>query len=531
MREIKLCLAVAVALISALIPVPAANALQSPAGCTGSNPTVRFASETRALLGTSARQGDYIVLGVRISNMGSTACDLSDFKVEVRLPAANGSPGEVRTLASGVALAGGTSVEVFADGAPYTVNLDEGVFSAPISISWQATVHGGDEETVISGEDNGQEVRITRPRTSLQIEADRYSGGPPLAVGFTYSLTNQSPTSDSGTTGPSLVPEGTGGIRDLLSDSACAPLIYQSGDEPSLAGEPTLDPGETWKFACSRTYLLPGTYESQPLITGSSSADSRPWPQPAAVFPPVTVFGTDLTITKSHRGDLLAGGDGTYRVIVTNSGSLDSSGVVTVTDRIPEALSATAISGEGWDCDLATVSCSRTDPLPVGSSFPPVNVEVTAAEDPPTSVINIATVSGGGESLAAAINNEVSDPTNIRKPTRPEPPKGKVFKVVGATSLGNGVASLKVRVPAKGLLIIDDAKKPDLVRTVRKRIMNAGTVKVTLKANGKLRRALARKGTSSRVKIRVSFTAAGNPPSVSPISAFRQVTFDLRPPA
>jgi uncharacterized repeat protein (TIGR01451 family) len=522
---------VAVALILALAFAPATNASQSPVGCTGSNPVVRFATETMNQLDSFVRPGDSIVLGARISNMGSTACDLTEMTVTVRLPASDGTPGEVRTLASNVGLAAGGAVEVPTEGAPYVVDLNEGIFNAPLSISWQATVHSGEEDAVISGEGTGLEIKLTRPRTTLQIEADKYSGGPPLAVGFTYSLTNQSPASDAGTGGPSLVPGGTGGLRDLLSDAACAPLVYQSGDQPSLVGEPALDPGETWKFTCSRTYLLPGTYESQPLITGSSSVDSRPWPQPASGFTPVTVFGSDLTITKSHQGDLIAGGNGTYEVLVSNSGSLASTGTVTVTDQMPEGLAATAISGEGWNCDLATASCSRADSLPVGGSFPPVIVEVTVADDPPSLVTNIATVSGGGESVAAGTNNEASDPTKIRKPTQPEPPKGKVFRIVGSTSLGNGMVSLKVRVPVAGVLIVDDARKTDLVRTARKKTRKSGTVKVILKANRKLRQIVARKGTSRKVKIRVSFTAAGNPPNVSPISAFRQVTFDLRPPS
>ena len=216
---------------------------------------------------------------------------------------------------------------------------------------------------------------------------------------------------------------------------------------------------------------------------------------------------------------------------MSNSGSLASTGTVTVTDQIPEGLTVTAISGEGWNCDLATASCSRADSLPVGGSFPPVIVDVTVADDPPSLVTNVATVSGGGESVAAGTNNDASDPTKIRKPTQPEPPKGNVFKVVGSTSLGNGMVSLKVRVPGAGILIVDDAKKIDLVRATRKKTRKSGNVKVVLKANRQLRRTLARSGASRKVKIRVSFTAAGNPPNVSPISAFRQVTFDLRPPA
>ncbi len=535
MREIKRCLAAAAALILVLALVPAAESHQSPATCVKSNPVVRFASETINQAGT-VRQGDSIDLGARVSNLGPGACDLSGITIKVRLPNPDGSPGEIRTLASNVSVDAGGVVEGFTGTPPYVVNLDEGVFGASMSISWETTVHDGDPESVISGEGNPLRFELTRPRTSLQIEADKPSGAPPLKVGFTYSLTNLSPLPTSGTSAPALVPDGPDGPYDLLSDAACAPLVYLSGDQtpsgdPNATVGPVLDPGETWKFTCSRTYLLPGTYENQPLITGSSSVDLRPWPQPASGFSPVTVLGSDLTVSKSHQGDLLAGGKGTFSIGVTNTGNLASSGAVTVADQIPAGLVATSVSGEGWTCDLTTVSCSRSDSLAIGASYPPVTVKVRVATDPPSTVVNTATVTGGAEPQAATTNNSASDPVTIRKPTQPEPPKGKVFSLGKATPLGNGLVSLRVRVPSAGLLVADDAKKPDLVRTTRARTRKAGNVKLVLKANRKLRRALTRSGGSRRVRIRVSFAAAGNPPSVSPVSAFRLVSFDLRPPA
>jgi len=77
-------------------------------------------------------------------------------------------------------------------------------------------------------------------------------------------------------------------------------------------------------------------------------------------------------------------------------------------------LTAKAISGDGWGCDLPSVSCTRSDVLAAGSSWPPVTVTVSVAGDASTGVVNSATVSGGGDDTPA--NDTSSDPTILTTP-------------------------------------------------------------------------------------------------------------------
>src|SRR5439155_8005721 len=65
----------------------------------------------------------------------------------------------------------------------------------------------------------------------------------------------------------------------------------------------------------------------------------------------------DLTIAKSHTGNFVQGGTGSYNLDVSNVSSDPSSGTVTVTDDPPASLTVTAISGTGWSCTVATASC------------------------------------------------------------------------------------------------------------------------------------------------------------------------------
>lgn len=120
----------------------------------------------------------------------------------------------------------------------------------------------------------------------------------------------------------------------------------------------------------------------------------------------------DLSITKSHTGTFSQGqAAADYRLVVANTGAGPTVGTVTVTDTLPAGLTATAVSGTGWSCTLATLVCTRADSLAPGDSFPTITVTVSVAANAAASVTNQATVSGGGDTNAA--NNTASDPTTI----------------------------------------------------------------------------------------------------------------------
>ncbi len=120
----------------------------------------------------------------------------------------------------------------------------------------------------------------------------------------------------------------------------------------------------------------------------------------------------DMTIIKSHSGNFVQGQTGaTYTITVTNSGGAATSGTVTMTDTLPASLTPTAISGTGWTCTLATLTCTRSDALAAVASYPAITLTVNVASNAPASVTNTATVSGGGESNTT--NDAANDITTI----------------------------------------------------------------------------------------------------------------------
>jgi hypothetical protein len=85
---------------------------------------------------------------------------------------------------------------------------------------------------------------------------------------------------------------------------------------------------------------------------------------------------------------------------VTNAGTTATTGAVTMVDTLPTGLIATALGGLGWSCTLGTLTCTRSDALGAGSSYPTITLTVDVGTNAASSVTNTAHVSGGGMSTS-----------------------------------------------------------------------------------------------------------------------------------
>jgi uncharacterized repeat protein (TIGR01451 family) len=124
-----------------------------------------------------------------------------------------------------------------------------------------------------------------------------------------------------------------------------------------------------------------------------------------------TVASPDVVVAKTHTGDFPRGGAGTYTLTVTNNGTAPTFGTVSVADTLPAGLTASAISGTGWTCTLATLTCTRSDVLAATSSYPPITLTVNVAANAANSVINSTTVTNAAEGSTRTGNNTATDPT------------------------------------------------------------------------------------------------------------------------
>ena len=111
---------------------------------------------------------------------------------------------------------------------------------------------------------------------------------------------------------------------------------------------------------------------------------------------------SSIGITKTHTGNFTQGQSGAIYSITVNNGTAaaTTSGAVTVTEAPPAGLTITAMSGSGWTCSGNT--CTRTDPLSPGASYPAITVTANVAASAPSTVTNQVRVSGGGSTATAS---------------------------------------------------------------------------------------------------------------------------------
>ena len=118
------------------------------------------------------------------------------------------------------------------------------------------------------------------------------------------------------------------------------------------------------------------------------------------VLPP---FPNLLMNKTADKGSVTEGEELTYTLTVSNVGTGDASGTITVSDTVPSQVTVTNISPDGgWDCSASSgnvVSCERTDLAKGASSHIVVTTTVNAGVTAPFP--NTASVNGGGDTSPA----------------------------------------------------------------------------------------------------------------------------------
>jgi hypothetical protein len=210
--------------------------------------------------------------------------------------------------------------------------------------------------------------------------------------------------------GPTLEPPGntTGNVREWCINSAAIDPFAASAIANSEDGVVY-----RWDFASNsfiqQVRLTAGVAESYtPTAIGADGA--------AYAINDANLFAvgqaSNLTITAGHDGSFIEGQMGAvYTLTVNNSGSGATNGSVAVIDTLPASLILRSIAGVGWTCTLPSGTCTRSDVLLPGDSYPPITLAVDVAANAPSRVTNSATVSSDG--AVNSVNSTASDLTNI----------------------------------------------------------------------------------------------------------------------
>ena len=135
---------------------------------------------------------------------------------------------------------------------------------------------------------------------------------------------------------------------------------------------------------------------NQVSVSGAGSA-------PASAMDSTTILANPpvLSVTKTHSGNFTQGQtNAAYTITVSNqAGAGATNGTATVTDTPPSGLTLASMSGAGWSCSGTT--CSRTDSLAAGLSYPAITATVNVSASASSPQVNQVSVSGGGSAPAS----------------------------------------------------------------------------------------------------------------------------------
>jgi uncharacterized repeat protein (TIGR01451 family) len=337
----------------------------------------------------------------------------------------------------------------------FTVNV---AANAPATITNTVTVSGGGDATPANNTASDPATII--PLANLTIAKTHSGNFTSPQTGATYSMVVRNLACAGPTTGTVTVSDA---MPAGLTATAAAGTGWNCtvGTTVTCSRSDVLAPGSSYPAITLTVDVAvgaPATITNTAVVSGGGDVT----PANNTASDPTTIIRlADLSITKTHSGNFTSPQTGAaYTIFVSNAaGAGPTAGMVTVSDAIPAGLTATAASGIGWNCSVgATVTCTRSDILAPGSSYPAITLTVNVAADAPATITNTVTVSGGGDVTPA--NNTASDPaiiielpdlsiTKTHSGTFTAPQTGAAYSIVVSNAAGGG--------PTLGLVTVSDA--------------------------------------------------------------------------
>ena len=356
-----------------------------------------------------------------------------------------------------------TRSDVLSSGASWpaiTLTVDIAL-TAPASVVNTANVSGGGDANPANNQSS-----VTTPLAPVPDLAIVKTANGPFTlgqVGATYTIV----VSNAGGAPSS----GTVSVTDVLPSGLTATAISGTGwtcvlGTLTCTRSDVLSSGASWP-AITLTVDIALTAPASVVNTAnvSGGGDANPANNQSSVTTPLAPV-PDLAIVKTANGPFTLGQVGaTYTIVVSNAGGAPSSGTVSVTDVLPSGLTATAISGTGWTCVLGTLTCTRSDVLSSGASWPAITLTVDIALTAPSSVVNTANVSGGGDA------NPANNQSSVTTPLAPVPDLAIVKTANGPFTLGQVGATYTIvvsnvgSVPSSGTVSVTDVLPAGLTAT------------------------------------------------------------------
>lgn len=259
--------------------------------------------------------------------------------------------------------------------------------------------HSSDSDLSTPGD---QPARVITVGADLKVTKTHDKDFPVNAEGeFQIVVENQGPAQSSGLiTVTDTLPSGPGFTGVSASGTGWSCTV--SGLTVTCTRNDVLAVGASYpEIIVKATASNKGTFNNIATVSGGSEGSDTLTDNSST--DPFNVVGVNLTIAKTHSSDFKINQSSNFTIIVTNSGGETAMGTVTVTDTLPANMTVNSLTGTGWTCNIATVSCTNTTSVTAGNSYPPLTLAIT-----PTATgtfINTVSVSGGGETTDVTGDN------------------------------------------------------------------------------------------------------------------------------
>jgi len=321
--------------------------------------------------------GGSFTVTVRVCD-DDAGCGLDTFTVTVPVPPPNVAPIAV--------VDGPASVR---EGSTVTLDATDSSDSDGVVVAHEWDLNGDGDYDDATGATVGVDAPDDGVRTvGLRVRDDDGATGESAA---TFTITNVAPAVDAG--GDVTLERGqafgrSGSFGDPGADTWVGSIDWGEGAGPQLLG---LTPGG---FRLERTFAAAGTFDVEVRVCDDDQGCGTDRFTVTVTEPPADPVA-DVSIAKSHIGDLVPGGQVTYTLAAANAGPDVATGPVIVIDTLPAGLSFVSATGTGWSCGATgqVVTCTSVDALTVGVA-PPVELVAAIASTvaPGTNVVNTATV-------------------------------------------------------------------------------------------------------------------------------------------
>jgi uncharacterized repeat protein (TIGR01451 family)/LPXTG-motif cell wall-anchored protein len=227
----------------------------------------------------------------------------------------------------------------------------------------------------------------------------------PVAVGgtitYTVIATNAGPTPDPG---PVVIsdnlPDSLRPVAATSSDASCG-IVLQT---VLCTRNTPLEVGATVTVRIVADVLptaSPSVTNVAVVSTSSTETDlSNNRATDTATVAPLVRLELVKTLGSSSVGSA------TWLMTVTNRGPNDTVQPIVLVDELPAGLAYVSASGMGWVCSHASqrVECTFAASLAAGAAAPVITLVTTVTASPGSSIVNVATVNGGGPDVPSVVD-------------------------------------------------------------------------------------------------------------------------------